>query len=155
MFGRIVLWTDYKPLVSMSEKPLVSAPKLCYRPGKDMVLANTLSSAYLDKYERSDPKVEVKCSHPTSFLFQSLAQKTPERQLVTQPYKLWRKLSWMVSLIQWENYQQPSIPTLTSGMSSHCMKASSWRGCNMLYHERWAQKSRGSYTSHILESKGV
>ena len=57
VYGRkVILWTDHKPLVSISQKPLVSAPKrlqrlllrlqqydyqIRYKPGKDMLPADT------------------------------------------------------------------------------------------------------------------
>ena len=91
VYGRkVILWTDHKPLVSISKKPLVSAPKrlqrlllrlqqydyeICYKPGKDMVLADTLSRAYLTEYERSATEVEVEHIHATHFL------PVPEHQL--------------------------------------------------------------------------
>ena len=62
-YGRkIVLWTDHKPLVAISKKPSVSAPKrlqnlltrlrqydveIRYKPGSEMYLADTLSRAFL------------------------------------------------------------------------------------------------------------
>ena len=62
-YGRkVILWTDHKPLVSISRKPLSQAPKrlqrlllalhkydvdIRYKPGKEM-LADTLSRAYLN-----------------------------------------------------------------------------------------------------------
>ena len=91
VYGRkVILWTDNKPLVSISQKPLVSAPKrlqrlllrlqqydyeIRYKPGKDMLLADTLSRAYLAKYERSETEVEVEHIHATHFL------PVPEHQL--------------------------------------------------------------------------
>lgn len=63
-YGRkVVLWTDHKPLVMISRKPLSAAPKrlqrlllalhnydvdIRYKPGKEMFLADTLSRAYLN-----------------------------------------------------------------------------------------------------------
>ncbi|XP_074624389.1 uncharacterized protein LOC141882338 [Acropora palmata] len=87
---KVILWTDHKPLVSISKKPLVSAPKrlqrlllrlqqydygICYKPGKDMVLADTLSRAQLTEYERSATEVVVEHIHATHFL------PVPEHQL--------------------------------------------------------------------------
>ena len=90
-YGRkVILWTNHKLLVSISKKPLVSVPKrlqrlllrvqqydyeICYKPGKDMELADTLSRAYLTEYERSAPEVEVEHIHATHFL------PVPEHQL--------------------------------------------------------------------------
>eukprot|EP00794_Sanderia_malayensis_P007649 gene7649-8489_t len=81
LYGReITLWTDHKPLVSIISKPLVSAPKrlqrlllrlqsydvkISYKQGKEMVLADTLSRAYLptNKRKKSENKqVETICS---------------------------------------------------------------------------------------------
>ena len=91
VYGRkVTLWTDHKPLVWISKKPLVSAPKrlqrlllrlqqydyeICYKAGKDMVLVDTLSRAYLTEYERSATEVEVEHIHATHFL------PVPEHQL--------------------------------------------------------------------------
>ena len=63
VYGReITLWTDHQPLVSIATKPLASTPKrlqrlllrlqsydvnICYKPGKEMVLANTHSRAHI------------------------------------------------------------------------------------------------------------
>ena len=68
IYGReITLWTDHKPLVSIISKPLASAPKrlqrlllrlqsydvrMCHKPGKEMVLADTLSRACLPASQR-------------------------------------------------------------------------------------------------------
>lgn len=71
---RIVLWTDHKPLVSISNKPLACAPKrlqrlllrllqydveIRYKPGKEMHLADTLSRAYLNTSDRSATEEET------------------------------------------------------------------------------------------------
>lgn len=74
-YGRkVTLWTDHKPLVSISRKPLASAPKrlqrlllrlshydveIKYKPGKEMYLADTLSRAYLNNTERSHAEEET------------------------------------------------------------------------------------------------
>ena len=42
--------------------------KISYKPGKDMLLADTLSRAYLTEYERSATEVEVEHIHATHFL---------------------------------------------------------------------------------------
>ena len=91
VYGRkVILWTDHKLLVSISKKLLVSVPKrlqhlllrlqhndyeICYKPGKDMERADTLSRAYLTEYERSAPEAEVEHIHATHFL------PVPEHQL--------------------------------------------------------------------------
>ena len=91
VYGRkVILWTDHKPVVSISKKPLVSVRnrlqhlllhvqqydyEIRYKPGKDMVLADTLSRANLTEYERSATEVEVEHIHATCFL------PVPEHQL--------------------------------------------------------------------------
>ena len=78
-YGRqMVLWTDHKPLVSISRKPLANAPKrlqrlllrmqrydvnIQYKPGPEMYLADTLSRAYLKTSNRSAVEEEVESVH--------------------------------------------------------------------------------------------
>ena len=79
----VILWTDHKPLVSILQKPLASVFKrlqclllqfqqydcdIYYKPGKEMLLADTLSRAYSEDYERSATESEVECIHATHFL---------------------------------------------------------------------------------------
>jgi len=62
VYGRKVLWSDHKPLETISKKPLATAPKrlqrsvlrlqqydveIRYKPGPEMYLAATLSHAHL------------------------------------------------------------------------------------------------------------
>ncbi|KAK3746315.1 hypothetical protein QZH41_006887 [Actinostola sp. cb2023] len=81
-YGRkITLFTDHKPLVSISKKPLSATPKrlqrlllrlhcydveIKYRPGSQMYLADTLSRAYqdttTDELHRSEVEIEVECT---------------------------------------------------------------------------------------------
>ena len=84
VFGRkVILWTDHKPLVSISTKPLSSAPKrlqrlilrmqhydveIRYKPGSQMYLADTLSRAYLKNEARSPVEQEVETIHMMDFL---------------------------------------------------------------------------------------
>ena len=86
IYGReITLWTDHKPLVSIISKPLASAPKrlqrlllrlqsflvkICYKPGKEMVLADTLSRACLptSKRQKSETEEEVETIHMINHL---------------------------------------------------------------------------------------
>ena len=90
VFGRkITLWTDHKPLVSISRKPLASAPKrlqrlllrlmqydveICYRPGKELVIPDTLSRAYLEDNSQSQTEEETEIIHVMQFLPMSRPQ---------------------------------------------------------------------------------
>ena len=80
---KVILWTYHKLLVSILQKPLVSVFKrlqhlllrlqqydceIRYKPGKEMLLADTLSRAYSEDYERSATESEVECIHATHFL---------------------------------------------------------------------------------------
>ena len=84
VFGhKVILWTDHKPLVSISTKPLSLAPKrlqrlllrmqhydveIHYKPGSQMYLADTLSRAYLKNEARSPVEQEVETIHMMDFL---------------------------------------------------------------------------------------
>lgn len=64
-YGRpIILWTDHKLLVAITSKPLASAPKrlqrlllrlyqydieICYKPPKELHIADTLSQAFVQE----------------------------------------------------------------------------------------------------------
>ena len=80
---KVILWTDHKPLVSISQKPLASLFKslqhlllqlqqydceIRYKPGKEMLPADTLSRAYSEDYERTATESEVECIPATHFL---------------------------------------------------------------------------------------
>ncbi len=80
---KLTLWTDHKPLVSIANQPLVSAPKrlqrlmlrlqqydvaIRYKLGKEMFLADTLSRAYLPDHQQSDVEKEVESTHPVNHL---------------------------------------------------------------------------------------
>ena len=80
---KVILWTYHKLLVSILQKPLVSVFKrlqhlllrlqqydceIRYKPGKETLLADTLSRAYSEDYERSASKSEVECINATHFL---------------------------------------------------------------------------------------
>ena len=87
-YGRkVILYTDHKPLVSISRKPLASAPKrlqrlllrlqryvaeIRHRPGREMYLADTLSRAYLSlsptDTQRSETQKEVESIHAVDYL---------------------------------------------------------------------------------------
>ena len=64
-----------------------------YKPGKEMLLADTLSRVYSEDYERSATESEVECIHAThSFLFQTTTLRNfRERWLVIQLYSLVKK----------------------------------------------------------------
>ena len=94
---KVILWTDHKPLVSISQKPLASVfkrlrclllqlqqydCKIYYKPGKEMLLADTLSRAYSEDYYRSATESEV--IHATHFL------PVPDHQLK----ELQRETAW-------------------------------------------------------------
>ena len=80
---KVILWTDHKLLVSILWKPPALVFKrlhrllmwlqqydceIRYKPGKEMLLADTLSRAYSEDYERSASKSEVECINATHFL---------------------------------------------------------------------------------------
>ena len=96
---RVILYTDHKPLVSISSKPLASAPKrlqrlllrlqqydaeIRYRPGREMYLADTLSRAYLSlsptDTQRSETEKEVECIHAVDYLAISEQQLSEIKQ---------------------------------------------------------------------------
>ena len=76
VYGRkVILYTDHKPLVSISSKPLASAPKrlqrlllrlpqydaeIRYRPGREMYLADTLSRAKSPSTSMSETNLPYK-----------------------------------------------------------------------------------------------
>ena len=86
VYGReIKLLKDHKPLVSIVSKPLASAPKrqqrlllrlqsydlkICFKHGKEIVLADTLSRAYLPTSDRqkSATEEEVDTIHMSNYL---------------------------------------------------------------------------------------
>ena len=94
-----MLYTDHKPLVSISCKPLASAPKrlqrlllrlyqydveIRYRPGQEMYLADTLSRAYQspneEEPERSETEKEVESIHAVEYLAISEVQLNEIKQ---------------------------------------------------------------------------
>ena len=76
VYGRkVIIYTDHKPLVSISSKPLASAPKrlqrlllrlqqydaeIRYRPGREMYLADTLSRAKSPSTSMSETNLPYK-----------------------------------------------------------------------------------------------
>ena len=99
---KVILYTDHKPLVSISRKPLASAPKrlqrllrlqqydaeIRYRPGREMYLADTLSRAYLSlsptDTERSETEKEVESVHAVDHLAISEQQLSEIKQETAQ-----------------------------------------------------------------------
>lgn len=80
---KITLWTDHKPLVSISKRPITVAPRrlqrlllrlshydvdIVYKPGREMYLADTLSRAYLQTSDRSKIETETECINMLDFL---------------------------------------------------------------------------------------
>lgn len=90
VYGRkVILWTDHKPLVTITRKPLASTPKrlqrlllrmqqynveILYKPGREMYLADTLSRAYLPNSEQSPTEKEVESIHMLEDI--AVSQKT-------------------------------------------------------------------------------
>ena len=88
VYGRkVILYTDHKPFVSISSKPLASPPKrlqrlllrlqqydaeIRYRPGREMYLADTLSRAYQSlsptDTQGSETEREVESIHVVDYL---------------------------------------------------------------------------------------
>ena len=76
VYGRkVILYTDHKPLMAISSKPLASAPKrlqrlllrlqqydaeIRYRPGREMYLADTLSRAKSPSTSMSETNLPYK-----------------------------------------------------------------------------------------------
>ena len=80
---KVILWTYHKLLLSILQKPLISVFKrlqylllrlqqydceIRYKPGKETLLADTLSRAYSEDYEWSASKSVVECINATHFL---------------------------------------------------------------------------------------
>ena len=84
VYGRkVVLWSDNKPLETISKKPLATAPKrlqrlllrlqqydveIRYKPCPEMYLADTLSRAYLPTTARYPAEEEIERIHAVDFL---------------------------------------------------------------------------------------
>lgn len=75
--------SDHKPLENIHRKPLLSAPKrlqrmllrlqkydinLIYVPGQEMLLADTLSRAYIPDSNKGDTKTEIKTVNMVDYL---------------------------------------------------------------------------------------
>ena len=100
VYGRkVILYTDHKPLVSISSKPLASKPnrlqrlflrlqkydaEIRYSPGREMYLAETLSRASLSvsptDTQRSDTEKEVESIHAVDYLAISEQQLSEIKQ---------------------------------------------------------------------------
>ena len=115
VYGRkIVLWSDHKPLETISKKPLATALKRLQRlllrlqqyeseirnkPGPEMYLSDTLSRAYLPTTDRSPAEKEAERMHEIDFQLptdasESVAQgkvntspKSKEIPVPTKPVK--------------------------------------------------------------------
>lgn len=118
VYGRyVILRTDHKPLsLYFSEAPSISSQKTAAPTVAASAvwpwdlnssnLADTLSRTYLVDFEHSatEVKVETAFMPPLSFPFQTISlRNSKERQLMTQPFRLWRKQSWTASQIQRTN----------------------------------------------------
>ena len=84
LYGRkVILWSDHKPLETISKKPSPTAPKrlqrlllrlqqydveIRYKPGPEMYLADTLSRAYLPTADRFPAEEETERMHAIDFL---------------------------------------------------------------------------------------
>ena len=112
VYGReITLWTDHQPLVSIATKPLASTPKrlqrlllrlqsydvkICYKPGKEMVLADTLSRAYIPSQndDRSETEKDTEIAHMASHLaisepqLKEIQQATSEDETLKDAMKI-------------------------------------------------------------------
>ena len=100
VYGRkVILYTDHKPLVSISSTPLASAPKrlqrlflrlqkydaeIRYSPGREMYFAETLSRVSLSvsptDTQRSDTEKEVESIHAVDYLAISEQQLSEIKQ---------------------------------------------------------------------------
>ena len=104
-----------------------------YKPGKEMLLADTLSRTYLEDCERSATEVEVECIHATHFL------PIPDRQLkelqretaCDSTFQALKKA--ILDGFPDTKDELPSIHTLMSGTSSQYMMASYSRVYNASY----------------------
>ncbi|KAJ8356687.1 hypothetical protein SKAU_G00194810 [Synaphobranchus kaupii] len=83
-YGRqVTVQSDHKPLENIHKKPLLSAPKrlqrmllrlqeynirIVYVPGRDMLLADTLSRAYLPESTKGDTEAEIETVNMIDYL---------------------------------------------------------------------------------------
>ena len=111
---KIKLWTDHKPLITIVNKPLVTAPKrlqrllirlfqydveVCYKPGKEMYLADTLSRAYIECNEQSVTEKETESINmmdylPVSQSTQSEVERASSEDTELQAVKYYIQKGW-------------------------------------------------------------
>ena len=130
---KIVLWSDHKPLVTISRKPLATAPKrlqrlllrfqqydfeIRYKPGPEIYLSDTLSRAYLSTTDRSPAEEEAERIHGSDFLPISEPQLV-EVQHETAADLVMQALTQVIGAGQIPKmiFHQNSVPTLMFGMN--------------------------------------
>ena len=100
VYGReIALWTDHKPLVAITQKPLATAPKrlqrlllrlnqytvkIQYMPGPQLYVADTLSRAYINDTQQSETETEIESIHLIDGLRISDATKREIQQMTAE-----------------------------------------------------------------------
>ena len=121
-YGRhVILWTDHKPLVTIAKKPLARAPKrlqnlllrllhydveIRYMPGKDLILADTLSRAYPSNVEQQDNDKDLDTIHVTSDHLHVTEKTLSELQTATAQDHTLTKVIQYVQHGWPEKYQQ-------------------------------------------------
>ncbi|KAJ8046021.1 hypothetical protein HOLleu_09172 [Holothuria leucospilota] len=100
---KLKLWTDHKPLIAISKKPLVTAPKrlqrllirllqydveICYKPGKEMYLADTLFRAYINIDDQSATEKETESINMVEHLPVSKATLAEIEQATANDHEL-------------------------------------------------------------------
>ena len=130
---KIVLWSDHKPLVTRSKKPLATAPKrlqrlilrfqqydfeIRYKPGPEIYLSDTLSRAYLSTTDRSPAEEEAERIHGSDFLPISEPQLV-EVQHETAADPVMQALTQVIGAGQIPKmiFHQNSVPTLMFEMN--------------------------------------
>ena len=136
-YGRkVILWTDHKPLVSISLKPLSQAPKrlqrlllalhnydvdIRYKPGKEMYLADTLSRAYLNTEDSSQTAIETEMVNMVNqFRYLLKVTQTSEKQQHMMKHCKQLNISYsQVGQITGNNVLQKPHPILNYEMNFH------------------------------------